>query len=123
VKSNVDVLIMKLEDFEGELKRDKELLKTVKWKIIKNYQEKKINRKLIGFIEDYEKCVEYVNDFNSFQGKITFVSMCVNSVGLCTGLFIITKVSVAAGFTAIGIYFFQMFIPCVVGSMVIVQVS
>jgi ABC-type multidrug transport system fused ATPase/permease subunit len=135
IKANVDILREKLLEFESYLQDKTQSVTNVSTHIRRQLEigtqkaeeetrnDDEAKRKLIDFIKDYEQHLQYVKDIDRMQAPLTFVAMGAIGVSLCIGLFIITKVSILGGITAFGIYFFQMILPCAVGSMISIQVK
>jgi hypothetical protein len=136
VTVNVEILSLKIKELEKNLKEDADQEKvSVKLpvatpKLMKNFKAKnkikhetKITKKLVEFIKEYEEYSGFVTIINKLQYPISFVSISVNAIWLCIGLFFMTKITFAIGFSGFVLYLFQLFIPCVTGTMVNIQVS
>lgn len=85
--------------------------------------EDEIRRKILEFIAVHKDYTQFVKDLHDFNSIPSFATMATNTLSLCLSIFTILQVSMSVGFTAVVIFFFQLAIPCFVGSVVKHQVS
>jgi hypothetical protein len=124
---HVEVLVMKLKELEEAFAESKKGMKVAGPAHQQQFKQQKakaaFHKQFIEYIKLYGEYREFLHDLGYFNSLPSFAAMSVSTVALCISSFITSQVSIVVGVPVSMLFFFQLAIPCIVGTMVTHQVS
>ncbi|KAG5673149.1 hypothetical protein PVAND_003218 [Polypedilum vanderplanki] len=77
-----------------------------------------LERQLIDLIEEYEVYDEYLTQIVTFISPLAFTALSTNSIAIGLALLYIRLVSVPIGLAFCSIYFYQVTLQCIIGTVI-----